>query len=155
MRVILVCLALAVSTLACRAQDATLSSLVTRYAQANDVPEALVNRVILRESRFNPRLRRGRSFWGLMQLRPATARSLGYHGRPEGLLDPETNLAYGVLYLANAWRVARGDAALAIRLYSSGYYYVAKRRGLRKLIRTVAVRPALVVATAAPAAPPR
>lgn len=152
MRAILVCLTLAVSTLACRAQETALSSLVARYAQANNVPETLVDRVILRESRFNPRLRHGRSFWGLMQLRPATARSLGYRGQPEGLLDPETNLTYGVLYLANAWRIARGDQAMAVRLYSSGYYYAAKRRGLRNLIRTVAVRPEQIAATAPPVA---
>lgn len=150
MRVILVCLALACSTLADRAQGANLAALVARYAQANGVPTALVDRVIMRESRFNPGLHRGRRFWGLMQLRPATARSLGYRGRPEGLLDPATNLAYGVLYLANAWRIARGDPALAIRLYSSGYYNTAKRRGLLKAIRTKPVHLKSILASTAP-----
>ena len=155
MRTILICLALTLSTLTCRAQEAALSGLIARYAQANGVPVTLVDRVIMRESRFNPRLHHGRSFWGLMQLRPATARSLGYRGRPEGLLDPETNLTYGVLYLANAWRISRGNPALAIRLYSGGDYYAAKRWGLLKVIRTRAVRPVQLVATAAPVPPAR
>jgi len=154
-RALIVCLALTISSLACRAQEAPLTALVARYAQANGVPVALVDRVIMRESRFNPRLHHGRSFWGLMQIRPATARSLGYRGRPEGLLDPQTNLTYGVLYLANAWRVARGDAALAVRLYSTGYYYAAKRRGLLKLIRTRAVPAPQLVAAATPTPPRR
>ena len=149
MRIALICLILAASAPVCRAEDARIAALVTRYAQANGVPESLVDRVIMRESRFNPRLHKGRAFWGLMQLRPATARALGYRGRPEGLLDPQVNLTYGVLYLANAWRVAHGDANLAVRLYSSGYYYAAKRRGLLSALRTRPVPIAQIVASAA------
>jgi soluble lytic murein transglycosylase-like protein len=37
-----------------------------------------------------------------MQIKLATARSRGYTGDAEGLRDPDTNLAYGVKYLAGA-----------------------------------------------------
>ena len=155
MRPLLAVLAFAALAAPCHAQEAQpLDGLISSYSQANGVPKELVERVIARESRFNPKLH-GR-FWGLMQLLPATAKSLGYRGRPAGLLDPETNLAYGVLYLANAYRVAGGDSARAMRLYSSGYYYEAKRRGRLSLIRSVAARPQApeaLVATAASAAP--
>jgi soluble lytic murein transglycosylase-like protein len=40
------------------------------------------------------------------------------------------NLAFGVKYLAGAYLVADGNSARAIRLYRSGYYYEAKRKGL-------------------------
>ena len=140
MRPILVLLAFLGLAIPCQANETqSLEALISLYAQANGVPKPLVERVIARESGFNPRLH-GR-FWGLMQLLPATARALGYHGRPDGLLDPETNLSYGVLYLANAWRVAGGNPERALRLYSSGYYYEAKRRGRLALIQKAAVRP--------------
>ena len=59
---------------------------VTYYAGIYDVPESLIDRSIRRESGFNPTLRRG-PYWGLMQLRLDTARSVGYRGPASGLLD--------------------------------------------------------------------
>jgi soluble lytic murein transglycosylase-like protein len=113
----------------------SLNSLVAYYAKAHDVPESLVHTAIKRESGYNPALKHGH-FWGLMQIRYDTAKSMGYSGPPSGLLDAKTNLAHAVPYLANAYRVANGDERRAIRLYASGYYYEAKRRGLLKGLRT-------------------
>jgi soluble lytic murein transglycosylase-like protein len=106
-----------------------LDNRIAHYAKLNHLPESLVHAVVQRESKYNPALRHG-PFWGLMQIRHATARSMGYTGAAKGLLDPETNLIYAVAYLANAYRVADGDARRAIRLYASGYYFEAKRKGL-------------------------
>ena len=64
------------------------------HASANSVPEALVHRVIMRESRYQPRLVGRGGTIGLMQIKLATARSLGYTGDAEGLRDPDTNLTY-------------------------------------------------------------
>ena len=55
---------------------------------------------------------------------------MGYRGEPSGLLDAETNLKYAVKYLRGAWLVAGGDPDRSVRLYSRGYYYDAKRKGL-------------------------
>ena len=55
---------------------------------------------------------------------------MGYRGTPEGLLDADTNLRYGVKYLRGAWMVANGSHDRAVKWYASGYYYEAKRRGL-------------------------
>jgi soluble lytic murein transglycosylase-like protein len=63
-----------------------------------------------------------------MQIKLATARGLGYSGDAEGLRDPETNLTYGVKYLAGAYRAANGDHDRAMHLYASGYYGIAKRQ---------------------------
>jgi Transglycosylase SLT domain len=102
---------------------AALDALIERHANANGLPVALVRRVIRRESNFNPRaVYRGN--YGLMQIRLATARALGYRGDAEGLLDPGTNMSYAVPYLAGAYRAANGDEARTIALYSSGYYHV-------------------------------
>jgi soluble lytic murein transglycosylase-like protein len=58
---------------------------------------------------------------GLMQIKYTTARGLGYRGSAAGLLDPDTNLTWGVRYLAGAYRMAQGDANVARILYGTGY----------------------------------
>ncbi len=103
--------------------------LMAYYAKAYGVPLSLVRHVADRESDFNPDARNG-PYWGMMQMLPATARTMGYRGTPEGLLDPDTNLRYAVKYLAGAWLVSGGDAKKADHLYRVGYYYDAKRLGL-------------------------
>lgn len=106
-----------------------LRALTNRYADAYEVPRSLVHRVVLRESRHRPNARNGR-YYGLMQIDPRTARTMGYDGRPEGLLDAETNLKYAVKYLRGAWLVSDGSEDRAVQWYAGGYYYEAKRRGL-------------------------
>jgi soluble lytic murein transglycosylase-like protein len=110
------------------AQRAQYEALVATHAQANGVPEALVHRVIVRESRYQPHLIGRGGTIGLMQIKLATARSLGYTGTAEGLRDPDTNLTYAVKYLAGAFRAANGDHNRAVAYYASGYYYAAKRQ---------------------------
>ena len=65
--------------------------------------------------------RRPRRRDGLMQIKYSTARGLGYRGTAAGLLDPNTNLTWGVRYLAGAYRYAQGDQAAARVLYGTGY----------------------------------
>lgn len=110
------------------AQRSEYQELVAKHAQANGVPVALVHRVIMRESRYNASLVGRGGTIGLMQIKLATARGLGYTGSAEGLRDPDTNLAYAVKYLAGAYRAAGGDHDRAVRYYAGGYYYVAKRQ---------------------------
>lgn len=104
-------------------------TMIATHAQANGVPEILVHRVIVRESRYNPRLIGKGGAMGMMQIKTATARGLGYRGTPAGLLDPETNLTYAVRYLAGAYRLARGNHDRAVSYYARGYYYAAKSNG--------------------------
>jgi soluble lytic murein transglycosylase-like protein len=111
-------------------QRAEYNEMVARHAQANGVPEALVHRVILRESRYNAALVGRGGTIGLMQIKLATARSLGYTGSAEGLRDPDTNLTYAVKYLAGAYRAAAGNHDQAVSYYASGYYYAARRQPL-------------------------
>jgi soluble lytic murein transglycosylase-like protein len=106
-----------------------VNRLISRYARAYDVPEDLVHRVVQRESGYNPAARNG-PYYGLMQILPETARTMGYRGAPEGLLDADTNLRYAVKYLRGAWIVANSSRDRAVMWYAKGYYYEAKRRGL-------------------------
>jgi hypothetical protein len=106
-----------------------IDALITEHARANKVPAEFVHRVVKRESNYNSRAKGG-SALGLMQIKHATARGLGYGGDAAGLYDPDTNLKYGIAYLAGAYRAAKGDLDQAYRYYNRGYYYVAKRLGI-------------------------
>jgi hypothetical protein len=115
-----------------QAQRAQYNALVATHAKANGVPELLVHRVIVRESRYRPDLVGRGGTIGLMQIKLATARSLGYSGDADGLRDPNTNLTYAVRYLAGAYRAANGDHDRAVHYYAAGYYEVAKRQRLEQ-----------------------
>jgi soluble lytic murein transglycosylase-like protein len=126
----------AMSALSLSGQAAAQSEydgLISSQAQANGVPEALVHRVIQRESRYRPGAIGRCGCVGLMQIKLATARSLGYTGDAAGLRDPNTNLTYGVKYLAGAYRAAGGDQNRAMHYYASGYYGAAKRQGVQQV----------------------
>jgi soluble lytic murein transglycosylase-like protein len=136
--------ALAACAMPAAASDrATINALVAQHAKVHGVPEALVHRIIQRESSYNPRAS-SRGNLGLMQIRYDTARGMGYTGPASGLLDANTNLTYAVPYLANAYRVAGGSPNRAVSLYTGGYYYVAKRKGLLRELRTAASGPVSV-----------
>ena len=117
-----------VSPQAAFAGQADYAEMVAMHARANGVPEALVHRVIMRESRYQPGLVGRGGAIGMMQIKLATARGLGYTGDAAGLRDPNTNLTYAVKYLAGAYHAANGDHARAIHYYAGGYYYAAKRQ---------------------------
>ena len=111
------------------AGSAEVNRLISRYARLYDVPESLVHRVVRRESNYNPAARNG-PYFGLMQILPQTARTMGHRGDPDSLLDADTNLRYGVKYLSGAYKVAGGNPDRAVAFYASGYYYDARRMGL-------------------------
>lgn len=107
-----------------------IDALVAIHAKANDVPETLVHRVIVRESKYQKDLVGRCGCIGLMQIKLGTARGLGYTGDAQGLHDPATNLTYGIKYLAGAYRAAHGDHDRAVHYFARGYYEVAKQQRL-------------------------
>lgn len=106
-----------------------LRTLVNKYASIHGIPASLLHRVIQRESDYRPRARNG-PYYGLMQILPQTARTMGHRGPASELLDAETNLIYAGKYLRGAWLLSDGDEATAVSWYARGYYYEAKRRGM-------------------------
>ena len=119
------------------AQAGAHDILIAKHAAANGVPEHLVRRVIKIESRGNASAVHAGNY-GLMQIRMGTARSLGYTGTVEGLLDPDTNMTYAVRYLAGAYRVAGGDEDRAVALYARGYNSNSGRASVRRPTRFAA-----------------
>jgi soluble lytic murein transglycosylase-like protein len=106
-----------------------LRTLINKYADIHDIPVTLLHRVIIRESTHNPAARNG-PYYGLMQILPQTARTMGHRGSSESLLDAETNLMYAGKYLRGAWLLSYGDEATAVSWYARGYYYEARDRGM-------------------------
>ena len=104
---------------------AKFSELISKHARANGVPVALAHAVVTVESRYNPRARGGAGEVGLMQIKPATARAIGYKGSTKALYDPDTNLRWGMKYLGEAHKRGGGTTCGTILKYNAGHY--AKR----------------------------
>ncbi len=108
-----------------------LRAKINFWADHYEVPRSLVHRLAIRESTHRPTAI-NRPYYGLLQILPATARSMGFQGQPTDLLDADTNLKYAVRYLRGAWLISDGSQDQAVKHYSRGYWHEAKRRGMLK-----------------------
>jgi len=99
--------------------------LIHKAAKKHGVPVKIAKAVVEVESNFNPKARGSAGEVGLMQIKPATARGMGYRGSTKALYNPETNLEWGMKYLAGAHDRANGDLCGTILRYNAGHY--AKR----------------------------
>ncbi len=103
----------------------SIHNLVGKHARAAGVPVKLALAVVQVESNFNPRARGQAGEVGLMQIKPATARGIGYKGSIKALYNPSTNLIWGMKYLAEARRRGGGSVCGTILKYNGGHH--AKR----------------------------
>lgn len=102
-------------------QSASYSSLIQTYAKTYGVPVDLAHAVVRVESNFNPKARGSAGEIGLMQIKPATAHMMGYRGTAKGLYDPETNIKFGMKYLAMAHDLGGGTTCGTILKYNAGH----------------------------------
>ncbi len=102
--------------------SAKYSALIASTARKHGVPVSLARAVVKVESNYNPRARGSAGEVGLMQIKPATARGIGYRGPIKALYDPATNLEWGMRYLAKAHELADGDTCGTILRYNAGHY---------------------------------
>nr|WP_245197686.1 transglycosylase SLT domain-containing protein [Jiella mangrovi] len=100
--------------------SAAIDRMIVQHARENGIPPALAFAVVRVESRYNPRAR-GRGVYGLSQIKPATARSLGFSGSASDLLDADTNLTYGMRYLKGAWEKSGHDVCRTAMKYKGGH----------------------------------
>jgi len=103
-----------------------VDNLVKKYAQENNLDERLVKAIIKAESGFNPNAKSPVGAMGLMQLMPATARSLGV----EDPFNPEQNIAGGTKYLRQLMDRFNGNKELAVAAYNAGPGAVNKYGGI-------------------------
>ncbi len=101
------------------------SRLINTYARKHGVPSTLAHAIVRVESNFNPKARGRAGEVGLMQIKLATARLMGYRGSKKGLYDPETNIKYGMKYLGGAHKLSGGDTCGTVLRYNAGH--AAKR----------------------------
>ncbi len=106
-------------------REAQFRRMVAKHARANGVPVKLAEAIVSIESRYNPSARGQAGEVGLMQIKPSTARGIGYKGSIRALYDPETNLRWGMKYLGKAHRLGGGSVCGTVLKYNAGHY--AKR----------------------------
>lgn len=99
--------------------------LISKYAKSHGIPEALAHAVISVESNYRANARGSAGEVGLMQIKPATARMMGYRGSTKALYNPETNIKFGMKYLAMAHKLGGGTTCGTILKYNAGH--AAKR----------------------------
>jgi Transglycosylase SLT domain len=97
------------------------SAMVTRYASDYGVPATLADAVIRVESNYKPNMRGRAGEIGLMQIKLGSARLVGYDGSAGELFDPDTNIKFGMKYLAMAYRLSSGDTCGTILRYNAGH----------------------------------
>lgn len=100
---------------------AAIRTVLEREALKVGLPADIAEAVVQVESSFNPSVIGTVGEIGLMQVRPSTAAMLGFRGTPDELAQPDTNIHYGVVYLAKAWRIANGDLCRALMKYRAGH----------------------------------
>jgi soluble lytic murein transglycosylase-like protein len=96
-------------------------AMVEAEATRAGLPPEIADSVMAVESAYNPAAIGGVGEICLMQILPSTARMLGFTGTPAELAVPQTNIRYGVTYLAKAWRLAGGDLCTAVMKYRAGH----------------------------------
>ena len=101
------------------------AEIIAKYAASYGVPVSLAHAVIQVESNYRPDAKGSAGEIGLMQIKPSTARMMGYEGSTQGLFHPETNIKYGMKYLAKAQKVGDGTTCGTILKYNAGH--AAKR----------------------------
>ena len=95
--------------------------LIEVEAKRAGLPAAIADSVMAVESGYNPNALGSSGEIGLMQILPSTAQMLGFVGSAADLAVPETNIHYGVTYLAEAWRLAGEDLCTAVMKYRAGH----------------------------------
>ena len=101
------------------------NAIIARYAATYGVPVSLAHAVVSVESNYRPNVTGSAGEVGLMQIKPSTARFMGYSGSVKGLYNPETNIKFGMKYLSMAHKLGGGTTCGTILKYNAGH--AAKR----------------------------
>jgi hypothetical protein len=102
------------------------SAHIKQAAETYSVDPALIRAIIVAESSYNPKAVSSRGARGLMQLMPATARSLGLSDS----FNPASNIDAGVRYFRILMDRFDGDVYLALAAYNAGSRYVRQYNGV-------------------------
>ncbi|WP_375610489.1 MULTISPECIES: lytic transglycosylase domain-containing protein [unclassified Bartonella] len=95
--------------------------LIQKFANKYNIPVNLAHAVVKVESNYKAGIKGAAGEIGLMQIKPSTARGLGFSGSVQDLYDPATNLEYGMRYLARAYKLSGGSTCGTILKYNAGH----------------------------------
>lgn len=112
--------------LAASISGSRLDAAIDEAAARHQVDPDLVRALIQVESNFNPKARSPKGAMGLMQLMPATARSLNVRNA----FDARQNLDGGVKHLAGLLQDFNGDVSLSLAAYNAGAGAVQRHNGI-------------------------
>ena len=98
------------------------ADLIEREAKAAGVSVELAHAIISVESDYRVEVTGRAGEIGLMQIKPATARDMGFSGDTKELYNPAVNIKYGMRYLAGAERRGGGTLCGTILKYNAGHY---------------------------------
>jgi soluble lytic murein transglycosylase-like protein len=98
-----------------------IDGIIAKYANAYGVPVKLAHAIVRVESNYRVNARGSAGEIGLMQIKPATAKMMGYSGSAKGLYDPDTNIRYGMRYLGMAHGLGGKTVCGTILKYNAGH----------------------------------
>lgn len=104
----------------------TLDQIFEEAASTYQVPKDLLMAIAKAESNFEPDATSGAGAQGIMQLMPATAKSLGV----TDAYDPYQNIMGGAKFISQMLERYDGDVKLALAAYNAGPGNVSKYGGI-------------------------
>lgn len=104
----------------------SLDAIFQKASEKYDVPVSLLKAIGKAESNFNPNAVSGAGAQGVMQLMPATAKSLGVTNS----FDAEQNIMGGAKYIKQMLDRYDGNTKLALAAYNAGSGNVQKYGGI-------------------------
>ena len=107
-------------------EKTNFDDVISKAAALYSLPEKLIKSVIQQESNYNPEAQSYAGASGLMQLMPATAKSLGV----EDIFDPTENIMGGSKYLSQMLSRYDGNVEKALAAYNAGPGNVDKYNGI-------------------------
>ena len=112
-------------------RSADVAVTIRQEAERRSLSPSLIAAVAWHESRFNPAARSPKGARGIMQLMPATARSLGVDPA-----DPAANVAGGTAYLSRLMARYDGDVVKSLAAYNAGPGAVDRWHGVPPFAET-------------------
>lgn len=102
------------------ASQGSVISLIKAMAPLQGVPTWFALRIAHVESNYNPNMRGSHGEYGVFQMKCATAKDIGFSGNCAALLDPRTNIQWGLRHLALAIGRSDGNLRLAASKHNGG-----------------------------------